>query len=143
MRIKRHFVLMGFGLKLGLIGAIAACNSLPNAYEARLADHLTESGAKMYGAYWCPHCATQKEYFGGAVSRIPYVECDPEGFDAQPELCQEMGIDVYPTWIIEDEYYFGSQALGKLAKLSGFEGESADADNEADPVPSGGFSPAN
>ncbi|MEL6602689.1 MAG: hypothetical protein AAFP20_05615 [Cyanobacteria bacterium J06614_10] len=101
---------------------MAACSSLPGSYEARLADHLSESGAKMYGAYWCPHCAVQKDYFGGAVSQIPYVECDAEGFNSQAELCAEKGIAAYPTWIIDGEYYPGAQPLGRLARLSGFEG---------------------
>ena len=25
---------------------------------------LTSKGMKMYGAWWCPHCAEQKESFG-------------------------------------------------------------------------------
>ncbi|MEL6854747.1 MAG: hypothetical protein AAFO83_06510 [Cyanobacteria bacterium J06607_13] len=95
---------------------------MPGSYEARLADHLSETGAKMYGAYWCPHCAVQKDYFGGAVSQIPYVECDAEGFNSQAELCAEKGIAAYPTWIIDGEYYPGAQPLGRLARLSGFEG---------------------
>lgn len=125
---------------VALVGVIAtSCSSLPNAYEAKLADHLSASGAKMYGAYWCPHCATQKTYFGGAASRIPYIECDPEGFDPQPDLCAEMGVNAYPTWIIEGEYYLGSQHLAKLARLSGFEGEVA---QDEDTQPSENFSPA-
>ncbi|MEL6159441.1 MAG: hypothetical protein AAGJ95_11140 [Cyanobacteria bacterium J06554_11] len=101
---------------------LAACSNLPGSYEARLANHLSETGAKMYGAYWCPHCAVQKDAFGGAVSQIPYVECDLQGFHSQAELCAEKGIAAYPTWIIEGEYYLGSQPLGRLARLSGFEG---------------------
>ena len=104
-----------------LLGAVAGCSELPNSYEARLADYLTETDAKMYGAYWCPHCAAQKDYFGGAASRIPYIECDPAGFDAQVELCDSVGIEAYPTWIIKGEYYLGAQPLGELATLSGFD----------------------
>lgn len=95
----------------------------------------------MYGAYWCPHCATQKDYFGGAVSRIPYVECDPEGLRTQADICQQAGITAYPTWIIEDGYYLGAQPLGKLARLSGFEGA---APTEKDlSSAAGAVSPAN
>ncbi len=139
---KRPAVSRGMWLLLGgaLVSAIASCSSLPNAYEANLADHLSASGAKMYGAYWCPHCAIQKEYFGGAVGRIPYVECDPEGINNEAELCQQMEITAYPTWIIEDEYYLGSQPLAKLARLSGFEGAVA---TEKDRDGSGEVSPAN
>ena len=101
--------------------ALAGCSSLPGSYEARLADYLSETGAKMYGAYWCPHCAVQKDYFGGAASQIPYVECDLEGFNAQAELCDSVGIEAYPTWIIGGDRYMGAQSLSELAALSGFE----------------------
>ncbi|MEL7068288.1 MAG: hypothetical protein AAGN15_06485 [Cyanobacteria bacterium J06581_3] len=108
-------------------GLIASCSSsFPNAFEAQLADHLSDTGAKMYGAYWCPHCATQKEYFGGAAAKIPYVECDLEGVDNQAELCSELEITAYPTWIIDGEYYVGTQSLRALAEASGFEEAIAD-----------------
>ena len=100
---------------------LAGCSSLPNAYEAKLADHLSSTGAKMYGAYWCPHCAIQKKYFRGAASRLPYVECAADGLNAEVALCQSAGIDAYPTWVIDGEYYFGAQPLRELASLSGFE----------------------
>lgn len=112
-----------FGICSGLSVALLGCSSsLPNSYEAELAEHLSKSGAKMYGAYWCPHCANQKDYFGGAAHRIPYVECDPEGRQNQAQLCAELNITAYPTWIIEGEPYLGAQHLSKLARLSGFEG---------------------
>ncbi len=100
---------------------LAGCSSLPRSNEAQLADHLSSTGAKMYGAYWCPHCAIQKKYFRGAASRLPYVECDANGLNAEVALCQAAGIDAYPTWVIEGNYYFGAQPLRKLAALSGFE----------------------
>lgn len=131
--------MLGAGVFALTASLLYACSSLPNAYEARLADHLSETGAKMYGAYWCPHCATQKTYFGGAAGRLPYVECDPEGFDPQVERCQQASISAYPTWVINGEYYSGSQPLGKLARLSGFEGAVA---TEKDTASSENFSPA-
>ncbi len=124
-----------------LLTGISGCSSLPGSYKAQLANYLTETDAKMYGAYWCPHCAVQKQYFNGVVDLIPYVECDPQGYDPQPELCSDMGIDVYPTWIIKGEYYFGAQPLGKLAVLSGFESETEPPAAKA-PVEPGGYSPA-
>lgn len=46
-----------------------------------MAKRLREAGAKMYGAFWCSHCFSQKEYFGAeAMADFPYVECYPEGF---------------------------------------------------------------
>ncbi|RZM77849.1 glutaredoxin family protein [Leptolyngbya iicbica] len=90
-------------------------------YEARLANHLTAQDATMYGAFWCPHCQDQKALFGDAEDQVPYVECDPEGEDAQPELCQAKEIQGYPTWEIDGELYPGTRSLEELAQLSGFE----------------------
>ncbi len=111
---------------------LTSCSSLPNSYEAKLADHLADTGAKMYGAYWCPHCATQKKYFGGAASRIPYIECDEKGLNAQVELCQVAEIEAYPTWIIEGEYYLGAQPLRRLAELSGFDDDLSPGSTQLD-----------
>ena len=146
--IAKRFVtniFLGLSLTL-LLAALASCSSLPISYEAQLADHLTQTGAKMYGAYWCPYCALQKEYFGGAVSRIPYIECDPEGFNTQADLCQTEGIQAYPTWVIEGDRHLGAQPLGRLAHLSGFDSgitptESGD-ESVDEKAPAGGYSPA-
>jgi glutaredoxin len=91
-----------------------------NSYEAQLAQHLAESGATMYGAYWCPHCAEQKEAFNEAIDQVPYVECDPSGENAQPQLCIDKGIQGYPTWEIDGQIYPGTRPLDDLAQLSGF-----------------------
>ena len=57
--------------------------------EIELAKHLKQTEAKMFGAYWCPHCRDQKNLFGiQAIPEIPYIECAPQGKDAQPDLCQ-------------------------------------------------------
>lgn len=63
---------------------------------------LTDSGAKMYGVYWCSHCAEQKEMFGKSFEFVNYIECDSRGDDANPEACDAAGIQGYPTWIFED-----------------------------------------
>ncbi|NER83769.1 MAG: Vitamin K epoxide reductase, partial [Leptolyngbya sp. SIO1D8] len=94
------------------------------AYQQALAEHLTDQGAIMYGAYWCPHCANQKELFGAAVKTLPYVECDPEGENAQPQLCQAKNLVGYPTWEINGELYPGVHSLEELAALSDFQEES-------------------
>lgn len=71
-----------------------------------LANCLAEKGVKEYGAFWCPNCAKQKRMFGPAYKIIEekgvYVECDPRGENAQPELCLEKNIQGYPTWIFPD-----------------------------------------
>ena len=82
---------------------------------------LTEKDATMYGAYWCPHCANQKEMFGKlGFAEINNVECDPRGADAKPELCQKNGIEGYPTWIFADgSRMAGEIPLPKLAEKTG------------------------
>jgi len=90
-----------------------------------LAEHLTASGSKMYGAFWCSHCHDQKQLLGKeAVAKIDYVECDPKGKNPQVEVCEEKKIQSYPTWEIEGEIHLGVQPLPELARLSGYQGSS-------------------
>lgn len=91
--------------------------------EVALAQHLKQVGAKMYGAWWCPHCQEQKQLFGKtAASQFPYIECDPNGQNPQPDLCQTAGIESYPTWEINGKTYSGTQSLEELANASGYNG---------------------
>lgn len=91
--------------------------------EIALAQHLQASGAKMYSAYWCPHCHEQKQLFGQqAMASLPYVECAPDGANAQTALCQEKGIPGFPTWEIDGQFYSGTRTLNELAQLSGYQG---------------------
>lgn len=91
--------------------------------EIGLAEHLQRIGAKMYGAYWCPHCHDQKQLFGqAAAAKLTYIECDRAGQNAQPERCQAAGITGYPTWEIKGELFSGTQSLTELAKLSDYPG---------------------
>ncbi len=106
--------------------------SEPNVYgvpttstpaKVALAEHLTEVGAKMYGAYWCSHCQDQKKLFGQeAVSKLNYIECDSKGKNAQPNLCVTAGIKAYPTWEISGKLQEGVVSLENLAKLSSYNG---------------------
>lgn len=140
--MRKH--LLNIGLNIGsltILALLVSCSALPNSYEARLADHLTATDAKMYGAYWCPHCGVQKDYFGAAADRLPYIECDPQGYDPQPDLCVQMGIEAYPTWVIGGKSYVGTLLPGKLAALSGFESDSAQPSVE-EPAEKGGYSTA-
>ena len=89
--------------------------------EAALARHLRESGAIMYGAYWCPHCQEQKALFGDAARDLPYVECDPNGVNARPDLCEKAGVKAFPTWVIGGQRREGVQSLSALADASHFQ----------------------
>lgn len=91
--------------------------------EIALAQYLKQVDAKMYGAYWCPHCAEQKQLFGKvAFGEITYIECDPNGENAQPQLCEAAKVESYPTWEIKGKTYSGTQPLEQLAAASGYPG---------------------
>jgi uncharacterized membrane protein len=92
--------------------------------ELGLANHLRQIGAKEYGAWWCPHCHEQKVLFGKeAAAKLDYIECDPKGQNARPDLCKTANIEGYPTWEIKGQFYSGTQTLEKLAELSGYTGD--------------------
>ncbi len=90
---------------------IAACSSPapPREDVDSFAQCLTEKGAVMYGAFWCPHCAQTKKNFGSSFRYIDYVECDPRGDNEQAELCIAKKIDAYDTW----EFADGSRVVGE------------------------------
>jgi uncharacterized membrane protein/glutaredoxin len=93
--------------------------------EIRLAKYLTEKGAKMYGSYWCPHCYEQKQLFGKqAWEQVTYIECG-EGATEHPSqtaACNQAGVKSYPTWFINGKLDIGGKKLAKLAKLTGYTG---------------------
>lgn len=91
--------------------------------EIALARHLTQVGAKEYIAWWCPHCHEQKQLFGKqAYSEINHIECDPDGKDARPDLCQAASLESYPSWEINGKLYPGVKSLEELSELSGYKG---------------------
>jgi uncharacterized membrane protein len=109
-------------------GIAITTNSSPA--EISLAQHLSQMGAKMYGAYWCSHCHDQKQLFGKqAVKQIPYVECDPNGADPKPEACKAAKVQSFPTWEINGQLYPGTQPLQELAKISGYQGSQSFQNN--------------
>jgi uncharacterized membrane protein len=101
--------------------------------ETQLAKHLKDTGAKMYAAYWCPHCCEQKLMFGREAvnDALPYVECDPKGKNPQTEICEQEFANVekqtgqragFPTWKINGKYLVGPQELKTLAQAANYQG---------------------
>jgi len=104
-------------------GVTAPITTPSGAAEAALAKHLTDTGAIMYGAYWCSHCYTQKQLFGkDAYKSIPYVECAEDGKDSQKSTCDAEGVTGYPTWRVAGQEFSGTQTLQSLAEASGYTG---------------------
>jgi hypothetical protein len=100
------------------IGAIAVAlvlyltlfsNRPPNLDS--FAQCLGQSGAKMYGAYWCTHCQSQKRLFGSSVEYLPYVECSTPDGKSQLAVCAKENITGYPTWVFSD----GVRLSGELS----------------------------
>jgi len=81
---------------------------------------LSSKGAKMYGAWWCPHCADEKDSFGYAFQYINYVECSDPGQKTMNDTCKQVGIKNFPTWQFSDgSRVEGTQPLDALAKKTG------------------------
>lgn len=92
---------------------------------AGLAAHLTATGARFYGASWCPHCQQQKALFGDAAEALPYVECSPHGGPGTPQAtaCLAAEITSYPTWIIGRRRHTRVLSATELARLSAYPAE--------------------
>jgi uncharacterized membrane protein/glutaredoxin len=115
------YVLISLSTLVFTVGVYANQSPPPSPLALGLAEHLKQINGAMYGASWCPHCLEQKELFGSAFKKVPYVECSPNGPGTpQAEICTEKGVKSYPTWIIHDTLYEGVRSLESLAAASGF-----------------------
>jgi glutaredoxin len=90
----------------------AGCKKEDSKYDA-FAQCLSQSGAVMYGTDWCPHCKAQKEMFGASFKFVNFVNCDKNS-----AACAAAGVTGYPTWVINNANYGGTQPLYKLSELS-------------------------
>lgn len=97
-------------IALVVVLVIVLSTSGSSKYD-NFAQCISDSGTKMYGAYWCPHCQEQKKLFGSSWDNVAYVECATPGSNQQTSACNAAGIKSYPTWIFGD----GKQISGVLA----------------------------
>lgn len=127
----------GWAISLAVIAVLAVAAALamnaqrsgkagePGRYDD-FAKCLTEKGVKMYGAYWCPHCQSQEEMFGGSWKYVTYVECSLPNRGSQNAACSKAGIEGYPTWEFGDgERLEGEVPLQQLSERSGCSLEAA------------------
>jgi len=84
----------------------------PGEYDT-FAACIADSGAKFYGAYWCPHCQSQKDLFGNSAKKLPYIECSLPSGNGQTQVCADDGIESYPTWVFAD----GTKETGEMSLL--------------------------
>ncbi len=76
----------------------ATLNADSHIYDS-FAQCLAAKHAKMYGLFWCPHCADQKAEFGASFHYVPYVECTTHEspHELTPE-CKAAGVSLFPSW---------------------------------------------
>lgn len=95
----------------------------------------------MFGTYWCPYCDKERQALGSDVfaetpagqqlrgASVLYIECDPTGADAQPDVCRAVGVSAYPTWAVSElsaetgqpafRLFPGAKGLTGLERLAG------------------------
>jgi thiol-disulfide isomerase/thioredoxin len=106
MKNKNIYYLVGVVLLAILLAFVLsffnkAENVGPGQYDT-LATCIKDSGAKFYGAFWCPHCREQKKIFGNSAKLLPYEECSTPDANGQLPVCKDLKIEGYPTWIFKD-----------------------------------------
>ena len=82
-----------------LAGAFLAGRYYKDHKYDSFAKCLASKNAKMYGLYWCPHCADQKREFGASFHHVTYIECASQ--DNPHELtpaCKAAGVKLFPSW---------------------------------------------
>jgi hypothetical protein len=87
---------------IGILILFAAAYLLGRYYKNHKYDDfakcLASKQAKMYGLYWCPHCADQKDMFGSSFKYVPYVECAIKGSKELAPECKVAGVKLFPSW---------------------------------------------
>ncbi len=120
--MKKEYLIFGIVTILvvfGIAGFAYYEDSVPGKLDG-FAQCLKDKGAVFYGAFWCPHCQSQKEMFGRSAKLLPYVECSTPNGREQLPLCIEKKIEGYPTWEFADGSREGGEVpLSKLAEKTG------------------------
>ena len=91
----------------------------PGKYD-EFAQCISDSGTIFYGAFWCPHCAEQKAFFGKSAEFLPYIECSTPDRSGQTQICIDKEITSYPTWIDSNNIRYNTSLNREmLAVISG------------------------
>jgi len=110
---------------IGILVAVAVIGGLvwlvktpdkPGRLDA-FATCIKDSGAKYFGAFWCPNCKNQEALFGRSAKLLPRTECSTPDGKSQLPVCQEAEIKGYPTWDFTDgTRVTGVQSLETLSE---------------------------
>jgi hypothetical protein len=80
-------------------GAYLAGRYYKNHKYDSFAKCIATKNARMYGLYWCPHCADQKREFGSSFRYVPYIECASENDPHElTPACKAAGVKLFPSW---------------------------------------------
>ena len=80
-------------------GAYLAGRYYKNHKYDSFAKCIASKNARMYGLYWCPHCADQKREFGSSFQYVPYIECASENDPHElTPACKAAGVKLFPSW---------------------------------------------
>ena len=125
------------GFFFGLL-IFQGCSKVDRPAYDQFAQCLADQGLKMYGAFWCSACSSQKKLFGSSFQYVDYIECDdrdPSG-KGQAELCKEKNIESYPTWTYTDgRKWVGVQTFEKLGSIANCPvPPSGDSSSNSDPT---------
>ncbi len=99
-RSRKKMLIWG-GIGVLFVAAYAAGWEYKSHRYDDFAKCMASKQVKMYGAYWCPHCADQKELLGKSY-RFVYVECGVPGSHAESDECMALGVKSFPTWRFPD-----------------------------------------
>ena len=86
------------GVLILFLGAFGAGRYYKNHRYDGFARCLASKQARMYGLYWCPHCADQKTMFGASFRYVPSVECAIKGSKEMAPECKIAGAKLFPSW---------------------------------------------
>ena len=115
---KFIWIIVAIAIVGGLVWLIRTPGK-PGKLDA-FAQCISESGAKYYGAFWCPNCKNQEAVFGRSARLLPRIECSTPDGKGQLPVCQEAKITGYPTWDFADgSRMTGTQELEQLSSSTG------------------------
>lgn len=117
---RKQSYLMYAIVVLLLAGAYLAGRYYRGHKHDSFAKCLAAHQAKMYGLYWCPHCADQKLMFGDSFENVPYIECAIRGSHEVAPECKAAGVKLFPSWQFGSEPpKVGVLSLDELSQKTG------------------------
>jgi len=118
---KRKKVLLYVIIGALFAGAYLAGRYYKNHKYDSFTKCIATRNAKMYGLYWCSHCADQKREFGSSFHYVPYVECASENDPHElTPACKAAGVKLFPSWQFgSDPPKEGVLSLQELSQKTG------------------------